>query len=267
MALLRCKACGKLYSYEKEGFCPKCGAYNRPPRKEWVDPDGSIHYMNQRDADSGAVPAHSGKKVCFEQETERSHKKPTVNWQETYQSAQKAFSGRSRRVSARGGKGVAIAIAVIAVVNIVSAVVENVNDFTTVISPEPNYEAPAYKVVELMEYADMEEMFPLADGHAMVSSCHYVAENDTLSAQVHTMEGTNASGIITEARLVWQYADGDDSREWSYCMEMISTGENDYELTYDAFPLTLADSGIDHLWLAFTDTDGGEVWVTLDITL
>ena len=65
MASIRCKACGKTYD-SREGFCPKCGAYNRPPRRERVDPDGSIHYLEPRDA---AVPPHRGKKVCYEQKT------------------------------------------------------------------------------------------------------------------------------------------------------------------------------------------------------
>ena len=47
-------------------MCPKCGAYNRPPRRERVDPDGSIHYLEPHDA---AVPPHRGKKVCYEQKT------------------------------------------------------------------------------------------------------------------------------------------------------------------------------------------------------
>lgn len=66
MASIRCKACGCTYDYNKEGMCPKCGAYNRPPRRERVDPDGSIHYLEPRDA---AVPPHRGKKVCYEQKT------------------------------------------------------------------------------------------------------------------------------------------------------------------------------------------------------
>lgn len=66
MASIRCKACGCTYDYNKEGMCPKCGAYNRPPRRERVDPDGSIHYLEPRDA---AVPPHHGKKVCYEQKT------------------------------------------------------------------------------------------------------------------------------------------------------------------------------------------------------
>ena len=29
------------YDYEKYGCCPNCGAYNRRPRREWVDVDGA----------------------------------------------------------------------------------------------------------------------------------------------------------------------------------------------------------------------------------
>ena len=46
MPAIRCKACGKTYD-SREGFCPKCGAYNRPPRREWVDAGGDVHYAEQ----------------------------------------------------------------------------------------------------------------------------------------------------------------------------------------------------------------------------
>lgn len=66
MSVIRCKACGCVYDYNKQGMCPKCGAYNRPPRRERVDPDGSVHFVESHDA---AVPSHRGKKVCYEQKT------------------------------------------------------------------------------------------------------------------------------------------------------------------------------------------------------
>ena len=55
MATLRCKSCGRVYNYEKNGTCPKCGAYNRPPRKEIVEADGSIRYVTTEN------------KVCYEE--------------------------------------------------------------------------------------------------------------------------------------------------------------------------------------------------------
>lgn len=66
MATIRCRACGRIYDYEKQGMCPKCGAYNRPPRRERVDADGTVHDLDPR---SAAVPPHRGKKVCYEKKT------------------------------------------------------------------------------------------------------------------------------------------------------------------------------------------------------
>ena len=48
MQTIRCAACGRRYDYRREGCCPHCGAYNRPPRREWVGADGSVKYW--RDA-------------------------------------------------------------------------------------------------------------------------------------------------------------------------------------------------------------------------
>lgn len=62
MAMVQCKACGKIYDYEKNGCCPSCGAYNRPPRRERVDADGTVHHLTGQERHS--VP-HGGK-VCFE---------------------------------------------------------------------------------------------------------------------------------------------------------------------------------------------------------
>ncbi len=64
MAMIRCKACGKLYSYEKEGCCPGCGAYNRPPKRERVNPDGTVQHMT--DAEYARRRKAAGK-VCFEE--------------------------------------------------------------------------------------------------------------------------------------------------------------------------------------------------------
>ena len=66
MSAIRCRACGRIYDYEKQGLCPKCGAYNRPPRRECVDADGTVRELDPR---SAVVPPRRGKKVCYEQKT------------------------------------------------------------------------------------------------------------------------------------------------------------------------------------------------------
>lgn len=70
MASIRCKACGKTYDYRKEGFCPKCGAYNRPPRQEWVDAEGTVHYAGQEKECYERKECHE-EKVCYEEQTRR----------------------------------------------------------------------------------------------------------------------------------------------------------------------------------------------------
>lgn len=59
MATVHCKACGKSYSYEENGCCPSCGAYNRPPRRETVEADGTVHHLDDR---AGADRAHAGRR-------------------------------------------------------------------------------------------------------------------------------------------------------------------------------------------------------------
>lgn len=53
MLRVKCRSCGKVYDYRKEEICPACGAFNRPPRREVVDADGTVHIVQE--------------KVCFEE--------------------------------------------------------------------------------------------------------------------------------------------------------------------------------------------------------
>ena len=61
MANVHCQSCGRTYDYEKYGCCPNCGAYNRRPRREWVDVDG----------DRAAAKAKGGKKPKKETRAEK----------------------------------------------------------------------------------------------------------------------------------------------------------------------------------------------------
>ena len=58
MANVHCQSCGRTYDYEKYGCCPNCGAYNRRPRREWVDVDGTVHHGSRKQ-----------EKVCYEKKT------------------------------------------------------------------------------------------------------------------------------------------------------------------------------------------------------
>ena len=67
---VKCKACGKGYDYHEHGCCPKCGAYNRPPRRNRVGTDGIVHHISDEEflANSSARRKSQSGKVCFERE-------------------------------------------------------------------------------------------------------------------------------------------------------------------------------------------------------
>ena len=46
MRNIHCRNCGCHYDYAKEGMCPNCGAYNRPPMRETVDANGVVHHLD-----------------------------------------------------------------------------------------------------------------------------------------------------------------------------------------------------------------------------
>lgn len=270
MALLRCKACGKLYSYEKEGFCPKCGAYNRPPRKEWVDRDGSIHYMDQRDADSGAVPSHRGEKVCFEQETETAHRKKShaVNWQQMYRTAQKSFSGRRGKIDITDPGGLVLFIAAVVIILTVGGISrysENSNfdiGGSTVVV-EPDVQTPVLTDVE------MGASFSLGKATCAVADCHSAWDDPTMLDVAVVAANLDADALYSlyDGRLVWQQENTGDVEGWLAAAEIIEYSASSYTLRYDVFTMPeQADTSLDiNVWLVFTETDGSEIWVELEL--
>lgn len=282
MALLRCNACGKLYSYEKEGFCPKCGAYNRPPRKEWVDADGSVHYMKQRQADGGAVPPHGGRKICFEQETERPRKKAAVNWAEVYQTVQKAAANGSARHSLNSGKGIAIAIAAVVAALVISSIIgiESADFVTATLEPAyPDYGMTGWDsaMTRYIQYVAPGETFWIDDTTFMVPDYCWMREDEVTLLQVPVVgfggegEYSDAEEIITDARLVWGYAGFAQQEGWLAPAEAQLHDDGVWHLSYDVFSLmkedgrgglTLDNTGVDTVWVVFTDEES-EIWVTL----
>ena len=51
MASIKCKACGRRYSYHQSDLCPHCGAYNRPASRMRVDfdQDGNAELLHEKD--------------------------------------------------------------------------------------------------------------------------------------------------------------------------------------------------------------------------
>ncbi len=42
MAMLVCEDCGKRYNFEKDEFCPRCGAFNQPVKRWGMDANGNV---------------------------------------------------------------------------------------------------------------------------------------------------------------------------------------------------------------------------------
>ena len=45
MRVVKCYECRKLYNYDEDGFCPKCGAFNQPPAASRIGADGSVVWI------------------------------------------------------------------------------------------------------------------------------------------------------------------------------------------------------------------------------
>lgn len=168
MPNIRCKTCGRTYSYEKQGMCPKCGAYNRPPRRERVDPDGSVHYLDDRSAITGVVPNHPRDKVCYEKKVcyEEQTKKPS--FRDVEHIAASIFPKMANKKRG-GGLGIVISVLVFALVLI------NTIDFTPR-QPEPDYPIsesvyPAYEAEadSVLTYEYRSDDWPNYDGNGY---CH-----------------------------------------------------------------------------------------------
>lgn len=112
MALIHCKACGRNYSYEKHGCCPACGAYNRPPRREQVYADGTVHHLKEQDR----RPVPHGDKVCYERQTEQPRRKSSgAQWVQQLREGLPTGGGKMRSQQLLGLVALVMTIAVIAV--------------------------------------------------------------------------------------------------------------------------------------------------------
>ena len=110
MATIQCKACGKHYSYEKEGCCPNCGAYNRRPKRERVNADGTIQHMTdaayeKRSKAAGKVCFEEKEcyeeKVCYEDQARHGHRKE----QHSTGQAMQGLAAFLNQLTAAGNKG------------------------------------------------------------------------------------------------------------------------------------------------------------------
>lgn len=87
MADIKCKACGRRYSYHTSDLCPRCGAYNKPQSRMRVDFDknGSAELLNEQQFQQRSQ-ANRKSRVCYEQKechedaVRVSEKEPESGW-------------------------------------------------------------------------------------------------------------------------------------------------------------------------------------------
>lgn len=144
MARIKCKNCGKTYRYETEGCCPACGAYNRPPRREQVNADGTIYHMKDSDyleARHAQADTHGGK-VCFEEK--ECHEEKVCYEEKTHSKKTPVFvtpmlnQSKQQRGNKKGKKsGVTIIVVIAALIGVVTNILEN--------HQQPDYPMPDYE--------------------------------------------------------------------------------------------------------------------------
>lgn len=79
MASIKCKSCGRRYSYLESNLCPHCGAYNKPVSRMRVDfdKDGNAELLNEKQFLRQSA-ANRQQKDCYEHETAHESGKATV---------------------------------------------------------------------------------------------------------------------------------------------------------------------------------------------
>ena len=242
MASIRCKACGKTYD-SREGFCPKCGAYNRPPRREWVDAGGDVHYAEQEKVCYEQKECHE-EKVCYENQTRRP--RPHIR---------RPAAGKSPSSAATF---IAVAVAVIVLFAVLRGVSGDIFDRN---EPMPDYDwsTPEYvgeAVASAREYAEMGETFYLEDSAFTVEHLEVDWESDTLT--VYIAEGDTYQSFPT---LVTLREDG--LEDWIYPDDVSVTADNGnlFLCTYDLSPM---EELTEETYLLFSGMDK-EVVVPVDL--
>ena len=103
MSKVQCYECKRTYDYDEDGFCPRCGAFNQPPRARRIDANGNIVYQDgiNEKAHAGSFvhqEYHSENRKRVATPLEQSAPRPTIHT--TKRSAAKVQSGKKKGLSA-----------------------------------------------------------------------------------------------------------------------------------------------------------------------
>ena len=92
MSKVRCYECKKTYDYNDDGFCPRCGSFNQPPRQRRIDANGNIVY-----ADGINEENHEGSFVHREYHAENAKRRLTPLEKSAVRPQKKSSAARTKR--------------------------------------------------------------------------------------------------------------------------------------------------------------------------
>lgn len=61
MQKVRCSDCGRIYDYDDDAFCPRCGAFNQPSKSVKINERGEVIRTGSQQG-RGTSPTGDGKK-------------------------------------------------------------------------------------------------------------------------------------------------------------------------------------------------------------
>ncbi len=225
MASIKCKSCGKRYSYHESDLCPHCGAYNRPSSRMRVDfdKDGNAELLNEQQFQRQSA-ANRQRKDCYEHEVAHESDEPTIR---------------------RGGgelttrKLVGLAVGLVSVFIAASGLIGAIGAHTSERSPDVpvRVEEPAQEITdEYIFYYWPGEQFVLDDQPVWVDSVSIDAEQQLLAAVHWEKEPTwtpelyvryeDGSELYTYTWYednvgdsIWQYGYNDEGFGWENVSE------------------------------------------------
>ena len=161
MPNIKCKACGRRYSYHNSDLCPHCGAYNRPPHRMRVDfdKDGKAEILNEREFLRQSEAGRQREKVCYERK-------------ECHEAAARGFGSRKNSVPrAKRIKAVVFAVIAASVIWLLLLTAQRIK----ILNRE--YEQPVYEpAIEntVTSYCDIGDPFAMGGQRVMVENAEIV---------------------------------------------------------------------------------------------
>ena len=212
MANIKCKSCGKRYSYHESDLCPHCGAYNKPSSRMRVDFDeeGNAELLHEQEFLRQSA-ANRQRKDCYEHEV-------------THESGE-TTARRGSELST--GRLVGLAVVLVAALIVVVGLIGAIGARTPEVSPDvpiPAEEAAQEITDDYVFYYGPGEQFVLDDQPVWVDSVSLDTEQQLL-ATVHWEEEPTWTPEL--------YVRYEDGRElYTYTWYEDNMGESSWQYGY-----------------------------------